>query len=163
MPYKVNFTESGNSQKTPITVSDLALNKQTSLTFPGRNYAGYAPVIAENFLHLLENFANSSAPNNPVQGQVWYDNTSGVNQLKVYNGLAWSPAGLVIKSATEPSIGSSSIGDLWIDTSNKQVYIFSGTSWVLIGPQISGGTVTGARPEAITDSADQSHNVVTLY
>ena len=162
MTYKVNFTESNNAQKPAITVADMSLNKQTSVTFVGKNYSGYAPIVAENFLHLLENFANSSAPTSPIQGQVWFDNTSGVNQLKVFDGSSWIPAGVVVKSATQP-LPPNAIGDLWVDTNNQQLYIFGGTTWLLIGPQIAGGSNTGVIPQVILDSTDIERSVISLF
>jgi hypothetical protein len=39
-------------------------------------------------LHLLENFANSSAPTNPTEGQLWYDTAN--SQMKVYDNGVWS-------------------------------------------------------------------------
>ena len=59
----------------------------TSLNLIGRNYAGYGLFLNENFIHLLESFANSSAPPNALKGQLWFDTTNIV--LKVYNGTAW--------------------------------------------------------------------------
>ena len=38
---------------------------------------------------MLENFANANPPSNPVEGQLWYDTTAGIDQLKymmVHNG-----------------------------------------------------------------------------
>ena len=66
MPYQVNHTDTTNPAKPSYTVADQSLNTETDVTFVGKNYAGYGPIIAENFLHLLENFANSTAPTNPV-------------------------------------------------------------------------------------------------
>ena len=56
MSYQVKFTETTNPAKPSLTVADQSLNSETSLVFPGKNYAGYAPVFAENLLHMLENF-----------------------------------------------------------------------------------------------------------
>lgn len=53
----------------------------TSLTLLGANFPQYGLQQNENFVYLLENFANSTAPANPVLGQLWYD--SSVNILKV--------------------------------------------------------------------------------
>ena len=100
MAYTIKFTETGNPQKPDIAVEDQTLNQQLPVTFVGKNYVGYAQIIAENFLHLLENFAKTSAPTNPVEGQLWYDNSAGVNQLKVYDGTTWAPAGSIKKSNT---------------------------------------------------------------
>jgi hypothetical protein len=50
----------------------------------GKNYAGYGEFLDENFIHLLENGANNTAPGAPLTGQLWWDKTNGL--LKVYNG-----------------------------------------------------------------------------
>lgn len=163
MSYQVNHTEPTNPAKPPYTVADQSLNQETSLRFPGKNYSGYAPVFAENFLHLLENFARNTAPLNPVQGQLWYDNSSGVNLLKVYDGTNWTAAGTVKKASNQPDVASSIQGDLWVDTENQQLFLYSGSNWLLIGPQFSGGLKTGPEVETITDTANINHNVVTLF
>lgn len=163
MPYQVRFTDYTNPAKPAKIVDDYTLNTQTSLTFVGKNYAGYAPVIAENFLHLLENFANSSEPLNPVEGQLWYDNTPGVNILKVYDGTQWVSASSVKKQSSQPSTSASIKGDLWVDTENQQLYLYTGSNWLLIGPQYSSGAQTGTVVETITDTANVDHSVVSLY
>jgi microcystin-dependent protein len=163
MPYQVKFTETTNPAKPSLTVADQSINQETSLQFPGKNYAGYAPIMAENFLHLLENFAKNSAPNNPVQGQLWYDNSAGENILKVYDGTGWTPAGTVKKSASEPLVANSTKGDLWVDTENQQVYVYSGSNWLLIGPQYSSGLKTGPDVETITDTVNVDHSVVSFF
>lgn len=169
MTYQVKFTETTNPAKPAITVADQTLNNQTSITFVGKNYAGYAPVIAENFLHLLENFAKSTAPVNPIEGQLWYDNTAGVDLLKVYDGTSWNPAGNVKKAGKStlpggfPAVGSSTTGDLWVDTDNQQLYLFSGSNWLLIGPQYSEGLKTGPMIESIIATDNVSKSVISLY
>jgi microcystin-dependent protein len=160
MTYQVTFTETTNPAKTPITVVDQSLNTQTSLQFPGKNYAGYAPVIANNFLHLLENFASSTSPSTPVQGQLWYDNAN--NLLKVYDGAGtWNEAGSIKKTGTGPTVAS--VGDLWSDTTNSQLYLYSGSNWLLVGPQYSEGALTGPKVETIVDTSNVSHSVVSMY
>ena len=161
MAYQVKFTETTNPAKPAITVEEQTLNTQTSVTFVGKNYAGYAPVWAENFLHLLENFASPATqePNSPVQGQLWYDNTN--NLLKVYDGTTWTAAGSVKKSGTQPVIAN--LGDLWVDTNNSQLYVYSGSNWLLVGPQFSAGTKTGPDIETITDTSNTDHSVITLW
>lgn len=161
MSYQVKFTEITNPAKPAITVEDQTLNTEKSVSFVGKNYAGYAPVLAENFLHLLENFASPATqpPTNPVQGQLWYDNTS--NLLKVYDGTTWTAAGSVKKSGTQPTIGI--LGDLWVDTNNSQLYVYSGSNWLLVGPQFSAGLKTGPDIETITDTSNIDHSVITLW
>ncbi len=161
MAYQVKFTETTNPAKPTLTVNDQSLNLETSLTFVGKNYAGYAPIIAENFLHLLENFAKNTAPANPVQGQLWYDNNADVNLLKVYDGTQWVNAGSVKKSSSAP--GTALAGDLWADTVNQQLYLYSGSAWLLVGPQFSSGTKTGPTVETIIDTVNVSHSVLSFY
>ena len=163
MAYQVKFTETTNPAKPSLTVAEQSLNSETSLVFPGKNYAGYAPVLAENFLHLLENFAKNTSPPNPVQGQLWYDNSPQVNLLKVFDGTGWTPAGTVKKAETAPLVVSSIKGDLWVDTVNQQLYVYSGSNWLLIGPQFSAGLKTGPDIETITDTSNTDHNVISMY
>ena len=119
MSYQVKFSD---TTKTPITVNDQTLNQDRSVAFIGKNYAGYSQAIAENFLHLLENFAKSTEPTNPVTGQLWYDTTVGENnQLKLFDGSRWVAAGNVKKATTSPV--TSVIGDLWVDTDNQQLFL----------------------------------------
>lgn len=162
MAYKVNYTETIPA-KPPLNVPDGGTNTDTSLTFVGKNYSGYGQYIAENFLHLLENFAKGTAPANPVQGQLWYDNTPGVNLLKIYDGTTWTAAGAVKKAGNKSELNNNIIGDLWIDTSNQQLYIWSGSGWLLVGPQYSSGTKTGPLVESITDTSNVSHSVISNY
>jgi microcystin-dependent protein len=168
MTYQVTYTETTNPLKPPISVQDQTLNQQTSVSFVGKNYAGYAPVIAENFLHLLENFAcpdsgsntpSSALLNSPVQGQLWYNTTSNI--LNVYDGTSWSAAGNIKKSTSAPQDGAA--GDLWVDTDTKQLYLYSGSNWLLIGPQFSAGTQTGPAVETLSDTNDVDHNVLSVY
>lgn len=163
MTYQVTFTESTNPAKPAIAVQDGVLNEQTSLTFVGKNYAGYAPFIANNFLHLLENFANGEPPANPVEGQLWYDNTSGISSLKIFDGTIWTAAGAVKKSANAPGIENSNPGDLWVNTSTTQLYVFSGSSWLLVGPAYSSGKLTGTVVDTIIDTTNASHSVISFY
>jgi microcystin-dependent protein len=126
----------------------------------GKNYPGYGQPIAENFLHLLENFANNESPANPVEGQLWYDN--GTNILRVFDGTEWAPTGSIKKSNTAPTL-TNTTGDIWVDTLKKQLYISSGSTWLLVGPQYSNGIKTGPETETITDTDNVDHLVTTLF
>lgn len=161
MSYQVKFTETGNPAKQTITVEDQTLNQETSMTFVGKNFPGYGTYIAENFLHLLENFSNNTAPSNPVQGQLWFNNSAGENQLKVWDGTTWSSTGGIKKSSSAPS--NPSTGDLWADTANQQVRLWNGATWILVGPAFSAGVKTGPEIEAITDLTDSVNNVITNW
>lgn len=164
MSYQINHTDSANYP--PITVEDQTINQETSLGFVGKNYTGYSAVLAENFLHLLENFAKSSAPSNPQVGQLWYD-TNLISdppqpQLKVWDGTTWTAAGNVKKAISQPLAGNSVVGDLWVDTANQQLFLWSGSSWILVGPQFSEGTQTGPQVEAVVDTLNTTHTIIKL-
>jgi microcystin-dependent protein len=162
MPYTIRYTESNNPNKPPITVQDQSLDTTTPVTLVGQGYSGYAPVFATDLLHLLENFANPTAPAQPVQGQLWYDNVN--NLLKVYDGAGtWNPAGAIKKSLNRNPPASANIGDVWVSTDTSQLYVWSGSSWVLVGPQYSSNSNTGPQAEEIVDTNNLPHYVITFY
>jgi len=158
MAYTVNKT---NSSATPnsYTVQDSILNTQTDIPFVGKGYAGYGEVIAENFLHLLENFSNTTAPGKPIKGQLWFDESTG--RLKVYNGSAFVPLGGAQYQSNAPS--GMVAGDIWIDSDTGQLYFYNGTSSVLVGPPSATGTTSGLTFETVTDSTTASRNIVNLF
>ena len=159
MAYTVNKTNSSSSPN-QYTVQDGVLNTQTDLSFIGKGYAGYGEIIAENFLHLLENFANTSAPSKPITGQLWWDATN--SKLQVYNGTAFQTAG---GSAPYQSSQPANLaqGDLWIDSDTQQMYFYNGTSSVLIGPPGATGTTNGFTFESILDSTDSTQNITNVF
>ena len=160
MPYTISYTDTVN--KGVITVEDNTLNSETTLSFPGRGTTAYGQAVNENFLHLLENFANTTAPLRPVEGQLWYDTTSGVDQLKVYDGTNWVASGGLKKASTAPAVANSSAGDLWVNTESQQLYLFTGSAWVLVGPDFSDGLLTGAQAQAIVGTDDVTYNVLAI-
>ena len=46
-----------------------------------------AEIINGNFVRLLENFADYSAPSNPIQGQLWFNKSD--KTLKYFDGNSW--------------------------------------------------------------------------
>jgi microcystin-dependent protein len=169
MPYSIKFTDSNN--KTDITVYDNVSNFDTSLVFPGRNQTGYGQYIAENFLHLLENFASgaSNKPVNPVEGQLWYDSDNKVLNINDGTGSdGWKAASGIQKGPSEPSIDVSKQGELWVDTTNQQLRIFTGGEngrWILVGPSESSvdGLRYGPVVERISDSDNVSRSILVFY
>ena len=159
MPYTVNKTNSSASPSS-YTVSDSVVNTQTNLSFIGKGYAGYGETIAENFLHLLENFSNTAAPTKPIVGQLWWDSTNA--SLKVYNGSAFVEAGGTVPyQSSQPSTLTS--GDMWVDSDTKQLYFYDGSASVLVGPPSATGTSQGFIYDTILDSADASKNITKWY
>lgn len=160
MPYSLPFS---NPAKLDIIVPDMPPgidSVSTSLNLVGPGYPNYGGVIASNFLHLLENFASPSAPENAIEGQLWYDTSDANNKiLKVRNGLdtssRWVPASGIYRQSTDP-INSASLslkaGDIWIDTTNQQLKIYGIDAWTLIGPTDIG--TTGVSVSEVIDAAN---------
>ena len=159
MAYLINYSD---SNKGTISIEDSTINQTTSLDIPGRNTTSYGSVIAESFLKLLENFSNTAAPRNPIQGQLWYDTSTGVNSLKLYDGTSWVNAGGLKKGNNAPAVASSLTGDLWADTDNNQLYIFTGSAWTLVGPEYSDGLLTGAKPLTVTGKDEVNYTVLQI-
>ena len=95
MAYTINKTDG----TILATVADGTLDTTTNLQLIGKNYAGYGEILNENSVKLLENFANSSAPDKPITGQLYYD--TSLSQVKVYNGSAFKAVNGAIISSTE--------------------------------------------------------------
>ena len=156
MAYTINKT----SGAILSTVADGTLDNTTSITLIGKNYPGYGETLNENFVRLLENFSNTSAPSSPLAGQLWWDSTNSL--LKVYSGSAFKNIGGSTSAASAP--GGPVTGDLWWDTANAQLKVYNGSSWTTIGPANTAGQGTsGAIVETITDSASVAHTCVSLY
>ena len=141
-----------------VTIVDGTLDETTNLGLPGKGYNNYGEIQNENYVSLLENFANTSAnaPDKPITGQLFYDTT--LDQMQVYDGTQFKATAGTIVSATAPSYGAQ--GDLWYSTNTTQVYAYTGVIWKLIGPLNS--TSTGAYAERITDNAGTLQDVIKL-
>ena len=133
-----------------LVLEDGTLNTSTSLGLLGRNYVGYGETQNENFLFLLENFANNNPPSIPITGQTWFNKTT--TALNVYTGSAWVPVGAAAISAEEPVPTN---GSLWYKTSTDQLFVYEVDQWKLIGPEaVDGFGITRFQSTTIIDSND---------
>ncbi len=140
-----------------VSVDDGTIDTTTDLRFVGKNYAGYGEVQNENFLHLLENFANTSAPPKRVTGQIWYD--SGNKKLRFYDGTRFRTASGAEIGPTAPS--GLQAGDFWFDTSAEQLDAWNGAEFVLIGPETQpdlGASAVSA--QVVKDTIGNNHTIV---
>jgi len=163
MPYIIKNTDG----VTVATVEDGSVNDSTSLTFVGKNYSGYGQIQNQNLYHLLENFSSSTAPKNPVTGQIWFDNSSENKRLNVcYDGKNFKSIANLINQKTDPSLTMTpSDGDLWWDASNKQVKAWVGNlgSWSVVGPISGAGAVAQWTPETVVATNLKSYPILTSY
>ena len=159
MAYQITTTNGS-----PIaTVADGTVDSTSiSLTLIGKNYAGYGIFLNENYVKLLENFANGIAPTNPLNGQIWFDSTGRI--LKVYDTSSSQWKAIAASSTTPTQPTGHIIGDLWWDTTNSQLKASNGLSWVLIGPAYTASSgQSGALVETIVDTTGTSHAVISFY
>lgn len=145
------------------TLADGLLDSTTtSIGLIGRNYTGFGETINENFIKILENFANSSAPTSPLPGQIWWD--TGESRLKVYDGTtkSWRTSGGPILSATTPVMVA---GDTWINTADKQFYFSDGINEpTLVGPSYTSAQgKSGFITEDILNDGGEIKTISSLY
>ena len=128
MSYIINKTDG----TTLVTLDPGVLDQSTSLYLIGKNYPNYGEVQQENFVRLLENFANTTEPNAPLTGQLWYD--TDAKKIKYYDGTRFKAPGPTVQptAPNEPEIG-----DQWWDTTNDQMFLYDGANWLLVGPLYS--------------------------
>lgn len=123
----------------------------TPLTLPGRGVLNWGQKLEQSMVHILENFADNTAPVSPLDGQLWFDTT--VNTLYVRHSGTWNPlaGGSVIEPLNQlvygTGIGVDSSPDLTYDpvfgnfTLNPptQVGGIGGTAIIFAGDGDAGG------------------------
>jgi hypothetical protein len=157
MSYLVNKTDG----ELLATILDGQTNgSASSIVLIGKQVTGYGEVQNENFVHIMENFANTVDPSHPLAGQLWWN--TGNNTMQVFDGSAWRPVTGFTSSATMPS--GSYVGDQWWDKVNDQYKVFNGTDWLVVGPAFSKlDGKSGALVENIYDTNATKHTVIKVY
>jgi hypothetical protein len=144
------------------TIDDGSLNLTTDLQLVGKNYAGYGQVVNENFVKLLENFANTSAPTKPLSGQLWYDSLN--KKIRYYTGSGWNQVATVTVASSSPATLTD--GDFFFNSATKKLFIQN--DGVLVPVTASGsysttaasGSTTAASGAVGTSQVLSSINVV---
>ena len=156
MTYSINKTDGSIL----VDLIDGTLDTTTDLILIGKNYTGFGEIVNENLVKLLENFSNSSPPEKPLLGQLWYDSADG--RLKVYSSAGWKASGGPVVSSSQPLVLTT--GDFWIDNEENQLHFYDGTDLVLAGPiwKRSQGK-TGFEVETLFDSNGNAKSVLKLF
>lgn len=177
MAYIINKTNG----EALLTLQDGTVDASTSVQLVGRNYVGYGEIQNENFLFLMENFANDAPPARPLAGQTWFDTVN--NSLSVYceyyidaNGNIvtadaevektkkgrWTSLGNATISLEEPSEPGD--GFLWFKEPYNTLYVWNGIEWVLIGPDaVEGFGKTRAESTTLVDENGESNPVILFW
>jgi hypothetical protein len=146
MSYTINKTD---GTKLVVLKDGTVDISTTDLALFGKSYAGFGERLNENFVKMLENFANTTAPAKKIKGQLWYDTLT--NQIKVWNGNKFKPVGSSTNASSAPT--NANLGDTWFDTNNLQLYVYNGTAWTLIGPTtVAGSGNTSVISDSIRDN-----------
>lgn len=120
------YTTNGPALPTQsVPLDEHAVSANTSLILLGKGMYDYGDIIASNFVHLLENFASPIEPAYPIQGQLWFNNSSG--ELFIYNAGSFTNNSLVINNqlATNLNVNNKRIVNMSTpvdntDATNKQ-------------------------------------------
>jgi hypothetical protein len=157
MAYQINKTDG----TIVATVADGQIDdRSTDITLIGKNYSGFGEIFNENLVKILENFAESTQPDHPLRGQIWFD--SSQSKLKVYNGVSFVPVSSATISSAQPS--TLAIGDLWYDDVGEQLFFFDGTSAILLAPTYSSSqSLSGLRVDTVLDTLNQTRVITSLY
>ena len=99
MSYIIN---NSRGQIVAVVADGTTNSTATDLALVGRAVAEYGEFQNENYVFLLENFANSTAPTNPILGQLWYN--SSTDEISAY-----STANVFVALASQPYVQAQKI------------------------------------------------------
>jgi hypothetical protein len=156
MTYTITFSD---TSKTSFTIEELKKDgpgsldgTHTDLVFYGKGNSDYGEDLWNNLIHMLENFSSAGpGPNNPIEGQLWYNNVDRL--LSIYKAVApatnpktyaWSVI-LDANSLSNPTVINSIISGLTAalsdptNTATSSLLTALGDSYI----KTTGGTLTG--------------------
>lgn len=133
--YTLNWSD--GALKSPFTLTGGTIDSTTTtLTLTGKGAANWGEPLQENLLHLLENFASTTAPTSPTEGQLWYDATGSNKALKIYNGTTWITIAsqLQVSTITVPVINPTTPKNGDIQVVGSVISIYANGAWRQVFP-----------------------------
>lgn len=121
--YQIKWTNPAlpiaNKQQTINVPPNTVVADKTSVLLTGKGVANYGKILQENLLHVLENFANDTAPPYATVGQHWYDTSTGVSKVcwdTNAGAASWKAIGGIQVGTLDqsPPTQNNSLGDVWI-------------------------------------------------
>lgn len=123
----------------PIIIENKTVDTSTDLVLLGRNVTDFGIHVDHNFLHLLENFADTAPPPNPLPGQLWFDKTDAPDgKLKVNLTVTpgtpnWQPIlNTTVGLQDEVDLIESSLGLMFTFTGAYDATAFTGYNFLTI-------------------------------
>jgi hypothetical protein len=159
MTYTVTFSD---VSKTPITINNKTVDTSTSIGLWGYGYTSFGTVAAESFLHSLENFAKSTPPTKPVEGQNWFDNSNKIFKYfddTVADGGNWKSVASLTVTSVEPSSIGEQEGHFWLDDATGKLSLYYNSSWQSIA---NAGTNTNVVPRVRYDTVGVAHETIEV-
>jgi hypothetical protein len=141
------------------TIADGTINTtSTTLGLPGRNYAGYGQTLDTNFVHQLENFADTTPPANPLRGQLWFNTNNSTLYVCPSDGTSNALAWLALSSTS--SGGTTTFGSVTV-TGNLQANNLNVTN-AIVSDTITVRLATVTANATISNAAVTTANISTL-
>jgi hypothetical protein len=161
MPYQVDRYNGTIFSTVPDQTVD---SSSCDIKLVGKNYAGYGEIQNENFLHLLEHFRSEFAPRRPIVGQIWYDELNNKLKFRDYTNT-WKTTAIVDVSTTAPTgLAARDKGNVWYNDTLKQINVWDGTNYVVIGPEIAVNFgETKLTSSTIRDNGNTQHAIIKIY
>ena len=141
------------------TIADGTINtSSTSLGLPGRNYAGYGQSLDTNFVHQMENFADTTPPANPLRGQLWYNTNTDTLLVCPADGTSNANAWLTL--AQSGGSGTTTFGSVTV-TGNLQANNITANN-AFTGNSITVASATITASATIANANVTTGNITTL-
>lgn len=142
------------------TIADGTINtSSTSLGLPGRNYAGYGQSLDTNFVHQMENFADTTPPANPLRGQLWYNTNTDTLLVCPADGTSNANAWLTL--AQSGGSGTTTFGSVTV-TGNLQANNITTLNNLTVGNTITVASATVTANATVANANVTTGNITTL-